>query len=495
MGSGHESDTPVPFLPRLAPVPPFTSRLPDVVAAMRVARSPPLPAETPAVISAAAPAAYCCSPGGCPRYLIASFEVHRRTALALNTLYGVRVAIAILAYALMARAFGTSPEMDAFWVAATPVLVVLNLVEAAGVGATVTFIASLDAEPGPRRSSEIAGFLAVALAILTAVAAVIWLLADDAVALLGPGLPATGRQQAAGMIRLMSIALVLGPWTLLCQGLLQGAQHFFSAALVVALPHVLLLAALLLVVSDVQQLALFFVAGHVLAAGAAALTVWRLFAVASLRPSFTRLAEVTGQFLPMTLAAILLQAIWIGERSLASTLEAGSVSALSYALRIVTVLGGLVAAGFEATVMTAVAERHARGRHTELRDELRRALALVAALAVIPGLCLVLAGDWIVRVLLRGGAFGAESAALTATVLLGYAGVYVYSSIGRVLIPAAVGRRRARTAIVASLAALLSYMAWATWLTAQYGILGLAVAASLSFCLATIVYAADAARR
>src|SRR5260370_8034721 len=84
-----------------------------------------------------------------------------RTALVLNGLFAIRVAIGFGSYALMARTFGTSAEMDAFWVAVTPTLVGVNLVEACGIGAALTYVELLRREPDTVRRSETLGLLVI----------------------------------------------------------------------------------------------------------------------------------------------------------------------------------------------------------------------------------------------------------------------------------------------------------------------------------------------
>jgi len=108
---------------------------------------------------------------------------------------------------------------------------------------------------------------------------------------------------------------------------------------------------------------------------------------------------------------------------------------------------------------------------------------------------LILYADRIVGLLLGRGRFGADSVALTAAAVVGYFGVYVWGSLGRVLVPAAVGRRRATSSFFISLIALLSYLVLAPSLAAGFQVAGLAVAASLSYGLATALYAIDLARR
>ncbi|MBI2535728.1 MAG: hypothetical protein HYW06_01880 [Gemmatimonadetes bacterium] len=419
----------------------------------------------------------------------------QRTALALNVLYGARVAVGFLSYALMARSFGTAIAMDAFWVAVTPTLVAVNLMEAAGIGAAVNFYASLGSEPEARRRSELAGLLVASFAVCVMVAGAVWLLAPEVIELLAPGLPPGARTQAVPLLRLASVALAFGPTTLLCLGLLQGAGHFFSASLTMVLPSAVIVGGLLLVVSQVEQLAAFFLAGYVVAAGAAAARAWKVLGLGSEHPTFRRGGDFARQFVPLALGAVMVQAIWLRERSLASTLGPGAISALSYGLRVMTVLGGLAATGYEATVMTVVAAQHIQRDHVGARRHVRRALLLVAMLALLPGCLLVVAGEDIVNVLLRRGAFGPESAQLTAAAVLGYLGVYVYGSLGRVLLPATIGRRRAHTALAVSFVTLASYLLWAPALAQHLHTLGLALAAGLSFTVATLLYALDAARQ
>ncbi|MBI4513433.1 MAG: hypothetical protein HY702_04905 [Gemmatimonadetes bacterium] len=420
--------------------------------------------------------------------------IQQRTALALNVLFAARVGVGFLSYALMARSFGTSIAMDAFWIAVTPTLVTVNLIEAAGMGAAVNFYTSLSSEPAARRRSEIVGLLVASFAACVVLAGGVWLLASEVVEVLAPGLPPAARTQAVQLLRLASVALAFGPPTFLCLGLLQGAGHFFSASLTIILPPAVLVAGQLVVVSHVEQLAAFFLAGYVVAGSAALARAWDVLGLGRERPTFGRLADFSRQFVPLALGALMVQAIWLRERSLASTLGPGAISALSYALRVVTVVGGLVAAGFETTVMTVVAEKHVERDHVGVRRHVQRVLLLVAVLTILPGCLLIVAGGDIVNLLLRRGAFGSESAQLTAAAVLGYLGVYIYGSLGRVLLPATISRRRALTTFGISFVTLASYMLWAPALAEHLHILGLALAAGLSFAIATLLYATDAAR-
>jgi putative peptidoglycan lipid II flippase len=418
-----------------------------------------------------------------------------RTALALNALFGLRVTIGFLAYALIARSFGTSGEIDAFWIAITPTLVGVNLIEACGVGCAVTYFALLSQEPDDVRRSEVLGFLLAWLAIGAALGVGAWALAEPIVRAMVPGLDPSLQRLAARLVPLASVCLALGPVTYLCFGLLNGEGKFFSAAVVGLLPVTVLLGGQLLGVTDVESLTGWFVGGYVLAAVASLAVLHRWLSLVPLRPTYRRLGAFFDQFLPLLGGAALMQVLLLRERALASHLEVGTISALTYALRIATVAGGLIAAGFDATVAAGVARRHITGDHAGARAHVQRSLAFVALLSLPTGLALILFADEIVALLFGGARFGARSVELTAAALVGYFGVYVWGSVGRVLIPAAVGRRRATSSFSISLVALLSYLVLAPSLAAEFQVGGLAVAASLSYGLATALYAIDLARR
>lgn len=418
-----------------------------------------------------------------------------RTALALNVLFAFRTAVGFLAYALIAKSFGTSGEIDAFWIAITPTLVAINLVEACGIGSAVTYYALLSREPDEVRRTEVLGFILTWLAIGAVLAFGAYALADPIVEAMVPGLDPSVKRLAARLLRLSSVCLALGPVTFLGFGLLNGEGKFFSAAVIGLLPVMFLAGGQLLGVTGVGSLTGYFVGGYVAAAAATLVVLYGSLSLVRLRPSFGRLGAFFGQFLPLLGGATLLQILLLRERALASHLEMGTISALTYALRIAMVAGGLIAAGFDVTVGAGVARRHITGDHAGARSYVQRSLVSVALLSIPPGIALILFADEIVAALFGGARFGARSVELTAAALVGYFGIYVWGSVGRVLMPAAVGRRRAASSFAISLVALLSYLVVAPYFATEFQVGGLALAASLAYGLATALYAIDLTRR
>src|SRR2546421_6669272 len=418
-----------------------------------------------------------------------------RTALALNGVFGIKVTIAFASYALMARTFGTSAEMDTFWVAVTPTLVGINLIEACGIGAALTYYEALRQEPDALRRSETFGLLVIWLLIGTALGLSSYLSAGHLVRLLAPGMGASLAEGTVGLLHIASLSLALAPVMYLCFGLLHAQGRFLHAAMLGLLPNVVLAAGQLLGPSDIRYLATLFVGGYLLGAAATIASVVRSLGVWGVRPSYRRVPAFFSQFLPLVAGAVLLQLIFVRERALASDLHVGAISALSYGLRTVTVVGGLIAAGFDATLTAAVATRHVEGDVAGVRRHVRGSFLFVALLAVIPRVALILFVEPLVGLLFARGRFGHDSIQLTAAAIPRYVGLYVWSSTGRVLVPAAIGRRRAGISLLISAVAFAGYVIWAPPLADRWHVAGLALAASLAFGLATALYAADAARQ
>jgi putative peptidoglycan lipid II flippase len=417
-----------------------------------------------------------------------------RTALVLNGAFGIKVAIAFASYALMARTFGTSAAMDTFWVAVTPTLVGLNLIEACGIGAALTYYEALRQRPDALQRSETSGLLATWLLIGTALGVSSYLSAERLVRVLAPGMAGARADDAVGLVQIASLSLAFGPVMYLCFGLLHAQGRFLHAAMLGLLPNLVLAVGQLLGPADIRYVTILFVAGYLLGAATTLGSVVRSLRLWRVTPSCRRVGTFFSQFLPLVAGAVLLQLVFVRERALASDLEVGAISALSYGLRTVTVVGGLVAAGFDATVTATVARRHVEGDAAGVRHAVRGSFLLVALLALLPGVALMLFAAPLVALLFGRGRFGHDSVQLTAAAVFGYVGVYVWSSLGRVLVPAAIGRQRAGISLLISAVAFAGYLIWAPPLAARWHVAGLALAASLAFGMATALYGTDAAR-
>jgi putative peptidoglycan lipid II flippase len=122
------------------------------------------------------------------------------------------------------------------------------------------------------------------------------------------------------------------------------------------------------------------------------------------------------QFAPMIAGGILMSSTLLVDNAMAAMLDAGSVSALSYANRLVAVINGVGASALGTAVFPYFSRMVANEDWGEIRTSLMVCLRLIFAIAVPLTILLVVFSDDIVRVLFERGAFGSTDTRLVGRV-------------------------------------------------------------------------------
>jgi putative peptidoglycan lipid II flippase len=340
---------------------------------------------------------------------------------------------------VLAKVFGTQPELDAYWVAfRLPDLVFQLLAGATLASAFIPTFAGVRTRQGDAAAWRLASSVLNLVLIATVIFAVFaFLLAPKLVPLLAPGLGEdSGRRDelqdlAIELTRIMLISPVLFAISGMFMGILNARRHFLVQALAPMLYNLSIIAAAL-VADDVHALAWGVVAGAALhlvvqlpdlrAAGMAYRWVadWRDTAV----------REVGALMAPrvLGLAATQVNFYFIGI-FFASTLTAGAISGLSFAWLIVMTPLGVIGMSIATAAFPTLADQAAK-QDENLAPTLRGALRLIVFLSLPAGIGLAMLSEPVVVVLLQRGAFDVESTRLTADALLFYApALFAHASI------------------------------------------------------------------
>ncbi|HET7039756.1 MAG TPA: lipid II flippase MurJ, partial [Gemmatimonadales bacterium] len=404
----------------------------------------------------------------------------RRLPLVLSGLTAVRVAASFFTYVLAARRFGVGPEMDLFFLAVTPLLAVINITEAAGVGAAINFYARLQGRSDAERDGAVAGLFAWVGGGLLLFALGYAAAARPMAVALGGDLPPPQLDRLVGLLRLSAVAVALAPIGLVAGiGLLRARARFLTAASLAFVPSLVQIVALLTVADTAGRFVAAFVAGHALAALAGLRTsarevrpMWRL---ADRRAALAFLREV----LPFAVAELALQGIYIRERQLAAGLPPGSLSALALGQRLVAVAGTVVSTGIEHTALPTIAAAQFGGDAALARRHARHALLYGAVLTIAAGIPVFAVPELWVTLAFRRGAFDDLAVALTAGAAAAYVGLYAFNALGRVAIAAAFGRGRGWRIAAANGLILAVYLGLSAPMARAAGYGGLALAASI----------------
>lgn len=412
----------------------------------------------------------------------------RRLPIILSGLAALRVAASFLTYALAARRFGAGSELDIYFLAVTPLLAVVSITEAAGIGASINFSARLQGASRELHARAIAG-LFVWLAVCLLLAGASFALCAGIVArFLGGGLPSAQIPRLERMLRISAVGVAVAPYTMVAGiGLLRAKGRFLTAASLTFIPVAVQLVVLLTVGNTAERLLLALVVGHAFAALAGASASARAMRPAWVAPLHTAPIRFFREIAPLAVAEAFLWAVYLRERQLAATLPPGSISALVLGQRLVAVAGTVVSTGIEHTVLPAVSRAHFAGAASIARKSSGDALMFGGLLTAVAGIALFLWPDGWVALLFSGGAFGTMATLMTATAASAYVGVYVFNALGRLAIVVDYGTGLGWRVALTNAILLCTYLLVSPRFLERGGFGGLALAASVSFILGTIL--------
>ncbi len=189
--------------------------------------------------------------------------------------------------------------------------------------------------------------------------------------------------------------------------------------------------------------------------------------------------EVGRQYGPVLVSGVVASGGLIVDQAMAAMLPAGSVSALVYATRFVsvvlTLLAGAVATAVTPYFSRLIAYRDWSGcRHT-LRTWVR-----ITALVSAPIAALLMAGaHFLVRITLQHGAFGRRDTAVVAQVLIMFAIQIPFFAVSRVFYRFIVAMRRTELILYCGILNLGLDVALNLLLMHWFGVAGIALATSL----------------
>lgn len=339
----------------------------------------------------------------------------------VSLLTGVGVIAGFVVDVLLVARFGIGAETDAFFTGYTiPFILVTRL--AAIQPVVVSVLAGYRQQP-----SAFAVLLNAAALIAAALAALGALLARPIVALTAPGFDAASAALAARLAAILFARVPLAAVAEVCRAELYARRRFGLATFASAVPS-LIAAGVLLAGSSggIQVVAWGFVAG---ALAQALLLAGVLFGVLRVPYRLTLrhpepVLRNTGRMVLAPLAGLFLrQGVTLAERVLGSYLPAGSVTALSYANRLNTIVAGVFFDGVTTASLPVLTERWRDGPLPAARAELRMLLKLAITVALPIGLAISALSTPLARLFFERGEVQAEAALLLGVVL----GVYSLS--------------------------------------------------------------------
>jgi putative peptidoglycan lipid II flippase len=321
----------------------------------------------------------------------------------------------------VARWFGRGDALDAFLIAYLLPSFLVNLIAGSFNAAMIpTFIEVREREGKEAAQRLFSGVMVLSLALLVGVSLVVGTLAPYFLPLLGSGFdPAKlmlTRHLLYALLPFIALSGLAVAWT----AVLNAGEHFGLPALSAILTPLSIIAFLLLLgnVWGIYTLAAGTVVGVTLQA---AVLGWLLKERGvrleprwhGLEPS---LRTVVGQYAPMLAGALLMGSTELVDQSMAAMLEPGSVAALNYARKIVSVFIVIGATPLGTAALPYFSQMVANQDWSACRHTLKVYSRLVVLVTVPITVCLVAFSHLLIKAVFQRGAFTAVDTGVVSRV-------------------------------------------------------------------------------
>lgn len=358
---------------------------------------------------------------------------------------------------LVARQFGASPELDAFFAANRVSETLFLLVAGGALGSafipTFTGLLARDQKDSAwRLASALANAVTLTLSLL---AALIALFAPQVVRYaLAPGLSADPELFALtiSLLRIQLISAVLFGLGGLIVGILNAHQIFLIPALTPAMYQIgIIFGAVVLAPSiGIYGLAWGVVMGAVFYLMIQIPSLLKqkgtYSAALGLEDSNTR--QVIFLMGPRLLGVAVVQLNFWVNTNLASNMEEGSVTSLTYAFSLMLMAQAAIAQSVAIAAMPTFSAQHALGKTDEMRLSLAATLRGILLMAVPASVGLIILREPLIAFLYQRGEFDSRDVQLVAWALIWYAAGLVGHSIMEVLTRAFYAQQDTKTPVI-----------------------------------------------
>ena len=360
---------------------------------------------------------------------------------------------------IFARTFGAGTDLDAYNAAfVLPELLLDVLVEAGLAAPFIPIFLQLRSRGDGREGDRFARTILTAAVTVMGVAAIVLFVAAEATTgLIAPGFTGEQRELYVSLFRVMLITPILFAASLTLGQVLLAEQRFFWYGLAPLLYN----AGIILGTVALTDLGIFGPA-----IGAVIGAVLHLASrFVGLRPSSFRIGfggsfgtpsvrEFVRLMLPKMVSHPVEPMTFLFFTSVATTLAAGSVSAVSFARNFQSVPVSVIGVAFALAAFPALSTAHATDDRRGFLRVLRTNLVSIALITTAAAIVLAVFGEVAIRVLLGGGRFDAADIALTASVLAAFAISIPFESLTHLLSRAIYATRHTVLQVLASLAGL-----------------------------------------
>ncbi len=415
-----------------------------------------------------------------------------QAAALVTVLTAFSAVLGFLRDVVIAGVFGAGAQLDAYLVAQGLMNLVLALVAGAMAKATVPVLAAQTStdDDSNKAAHTLSVVLTVTLLVLGLGSLVMALAANSVVAVLAPGFKGAQAELAASLTRIVLIATVLISGTNLLAAAAEAHRRFFWSAMQGVPFNLIMIAAAVLfgprygvyalavgfVVGSAARLLCQFIPIHALGL--------RLRASFDIKdPGFRTIARLIP---PLLVGSALGNANTMVDRAVGSMVGEGTISALSYAWRVISLGETLLVASLLTALYPAFGAAAGARDLDEMRRLVGRGLSTVATVLMPVWGFLIVCAVPLVALLFEHGSFTPADTQRTATAMLWYAPALLALGWREMVVRASYALGDSRRPVLVFVFAMSINVVGDFTLGLTFGIAGLAASTSLSVMFAAV---------
>ena len=402
------------------------------------------------------------------------------------------VALAVLAKILgvgkdivVAARFGTSSTMDAWLVAATVPMLIGNWFRSPIRSGFVPLFTERLENEGEEAAWRAGGtFLGNFLVMTSLIAIVVWIWASAIISGIAPGFGEESHALAVNLVRILTVSIALAAVT----GTFRNLNHVYGNFVLPGLPRLVtnfitMVAVIVLSARfGIHVLAYAWVLGSITSVLIQSPTVLRHRKHMRIRvdlrdPLFWGVMKLG---LPLFIGMAGAKLDEVIDRVFASMLSAGSISGLSYALRLIDLPKEILVAGFWTVLFPFYSRLAARGQTELLADRLNASMRIVFFMLFPISIAMAMLAEPFVSIIFQRGAFDEQSVDYTVAALLLYTPTIWALGLTTTMISAFVAMKDTKTPVIAGLIRLGVKVALVFAFIGPFQHAGVALSTSLS---------------
>lgn len=416
-----------------------------------------------------------------------------RNAIIVSVAFVLSRVLGLLREMILARQFGTGPEMEAYVAAfRIPDLLFLTIMSGAFGAAFIPVFGGLidrgDSDKASRLASAILTWTGIAVSVLAGLS---WIFARPLTNIVAPRFDMYTENLTVELMRILLLSPVFLGLGIAFKGILEAQNQFTLPALSPLVYNAAIIAGAWIFAPDygIQAVAWAVIIGAVLHMVIQLPGVIR--SKLSFQPTLDRSVEGLGEVLrllgPRVVGQAAFQINFIVMTAFATVIGSQNVAAFNYAWQLLMLPHGVLALSISTVAFPSLAALFSRGDRQGFGSMLDRTMRPLLFLSIPASLGLLMLGEEIITVIFEGGNFTSGSTELVSAALQWFAVGLVGYGLTEIVTRVFYATRDTRTPVITGILTIILNIILAALLIESLGIEGLAISLSATTAAEAVI--------